>query len=50
MKTTSKRVPWNKGRLVVLKAPLKAKNIWVLRLDSQHRNDRLQLELFNLAS
>ena len=49
MKTTSKRVPWNKGKLVGQKTPLKAKDIWAIRFDLQHRHDLRQLALFNLA-
>jgi len=41
--------PWNKGRLVGQKPPLKLKEIWAIRIrlqiDEKHRN----LALFNLA-
>jgi len=44
-----RKVPWNKGKLVGQKAPLKLKDIWAIRIhlqiDSKHRD----LALFNLA-
>ncbi len=44
-----KQVPWNKGKLVGQKLPLKLREIWAIRIrlqiDKQHRD----LALFNLA-
>ena len=44
-----KKIPWNKGKLVGQKAPLKLKEIWAIRIhlqiDAKHRD----LALFNLA-
>jgi integrase len=44
-----RKIPWNKGKLVGQKAPLKLKEIWAIRIhlqiDSKHRD----LALFNLA-
>ena len=38
----TRRVPWNKGKLVGQKAPLKLKDIWAIRvrLQIQNRNPR----------
>jgi integrase len=45
----SRKTPWNKGKLVGQKAPLKLKEIWAIRIrlqvDAKHRD----LALFNLA-
>ena len=47
--TSEKREPWNKGKLIGQKPPLKLKEIWAIRIklqmDAQFRN----LALFNLA-
>jgi integrase len=44
-----RKIPWNKGKLVGQKAPLKLKDIWAIRIhlqiDSKHRD----LALFNLS-
>lgn len=42
--------PWNKGRLVGQKAPLKLKEIWTIRIWLQLSAKVLDLALFNLAS
>ncbi|WP_397475474.1 tyrosine-type recombinase/integrase [Pusillimonas sp.] len=44
-----KREPWNKGKLVGQKAPLKLKDIWAIRVRLQLSNDIRNLALFNLA-
>ena len=41
--------PWNKGKLVGQKAPLKLKDIWAIRVRLQLANDIRNLALFNLA-
>ena len=41
--------PWNKGKLIGQKAPLKIKNIWVIRVRLQLSNPVRELALFNLA-
>jgi integrase len=43
------REPWNKGKLVGQKAPLKLKEIWAIRIRLQLANRRRELALFNLA-
>jgi integrase len=42
-------VPWNKGRLVGQKAPLKLKEIWAIRIRLQLAEKARDLALFNLA-
>ncbi len=44
-----KRAPWNKGKLVGQKAPLKLKDIWAIRVRLQLSNEIRNLALFNLA-
>jgi site-specific recombinase XerC len=41
--------PWNKGRLVGQKAPLKHKEIWAIRIRLQLAERTRDLALFNLA-
>lgn len=41
--------PWNKGKLVGQKAPLKLKDIWAIRVRLQLSNNIRNLALFNLA-
>ncbi len=43
------REPWNKGKLVGQKAPLKLRDIWAIRVRLQLSNDIRNLALFNLA-
>ena len=43
------RQPWNKGKLVGQKAPLKLKEIWAIRVRLQLAEQRRELALFNLA-
>ena len=43
------RVPWNKGKIVGQKAPLKLKEIWAIRVRLQLANRRREFALFNLA-
>jgi integrase len=42
-------VPWNKGKLVGQKLPLKLKEIWSIRVRLQLAANRRELALFNLA-
>ena len=41
--------PWNKGKLVGQKAPLKLRDIWAIRIRLQLRHRTRDLALFNLA-
>jgi site-specific recombinase XerC len=43
------RTPWNKGKLVGQKAPLKLKDIWAIRVRLQIGCRTRELALFNLA-
>ena len=47
--TTQYRQPWNKGKLVGQKAPLKLKDIWAIRVRLQIFARVRDLALFNLA-
>ena len=42
-------VPWNKGKLVGQKMPLKLKEIWAIRIRLQLAHQVRELALFNLA-
>jgi len=44
-----KHTPWNKGKLVGQKPPLKLKEIWAIRIRLQIANRIRDLALFNLA-
>ena len=41
--------PWNKGKLIGQKPPLKLSEIWAIRVRLQIANKRRDLALFNLA-
>lgn len=45
----SQRTPWNRGRLIGPKPPLKPKHIWALRTRLQHEGRTRDLAMFNLA-
>jgi integrase len=45
----TERRPWNKGRLIGQKPPLKLKDIWAIRLRLQLAGQVRDLALFNLA-
>lgn len=49
METVKPREPWNKGKLVGQKAPLKLKDIWAIRIHLQLDKRIRDLALFNLA-
>lgn len=42
-------IPWNKGKLIGQKAPLKLKDIWAIRIHLQMASRTRDLALFNLA-
>ena len=46
---TVRHAPWNKGKLVGQKAPLKQREIWAIRIRLQLQEDTRELALFNLA-
>jgi len=46
---TSRREPWNKGKIVGQKAPLKLKDIWTLRVQLQMASRVRELAMFNLG-
>jgi integrase len=46
---TSRREPWNKGKLVGQKAPLRLKDLWAIRVRLQLGSRTRELALFNLA-
>ena len=43
------RTPWNKGKIIGQKAPLKLRDIWAIRIRLQIDNRLRDLALFNLA-
>jgi len=43
------QVPWNKGKLVGQKSPLKLKHVWAIRIRLQIADNVRDLALFNLA-
>jgi integrase len=45
----TRREPWNKGKLVGQKSPLKLKDVWAIRVRLQLSNTPRNLALFNLA-
>jgi hypothetical protein len=47
--STRGRIPWNKGKLVGQKPPLKMKEVWRIRFHLQHTEDARDLALFDLA-
>ena len=49
---TATKIPWNKGKIVGQKAPLKLKDIWAIRIRLQlgHRTRELALFDFGLNS
>src|SRR5439155_23359598 len=44
-----KRAPWNKGRLIGQRRPLKPKDVWAIRVRLQLQGRKRDLALFNLA-
>jgi len=49
MESYEHREPWNKGKLVGQKAPLKLKDIWAIRIHLQNAKQVRDLAMFNLA-
>jgi hypothetical protein len=52
MKTVSssmRRAPWNKGRLIGQKRPLRPKEVWAIRVRLEIAAAKRNLALFNLA-
>ncbi|MDB6051930.1 MAG: phage integrase family site specific recombinase [Pseudomonas sp.] len=47
--TTNSHQPWNKGKLVGQKAPLRVRDIWAIRVRLQLAEKTRDLALFNLA-
>lgn len=47
--TEEKWTPWNKGKLVGQKAPLKPQEVWAIRVRLQLADHKRDLALFNLA-
>jgi hypothetical protein len=45
----NRREPWNKGKLVGQKAPLKVKDIWAIRVRLQIQTRTRDLALFDLG-
>jgi integrase len=48
-KTAGRATPWNKGKLLGQKPPLKLKEIWAVRIRLQLTHRSRELALFNLA-
>ncbi len=49
IKTEGRALPWNKGKLLGQKPPLKLKEIWAIRIRLQLTHQPRELALFNLA-
>jgi len=49
MENTQSHVPWNKGKLISQKPPLKLKDIWAIRIHLQLGKRTRELAMFNLA-
>jgi len=47
--TGTKRIPWNKGKLIGAKPPLRPKHVWSIRTKLQVAGRTRDLALFNLA-
>ncbi len=48
-KSTKHQIPWNKGKLIGQKAPLKPPEVWAIRVRLQLAGKKRDLALFNLA-
>ena len=46
---TPKRAPWNKGKLIGAKPPLRQKHVWAIRSMLQAERSKRELAMFNLA-
>ena len=49
MSSTSRREPWNKGKLIGQKPPLRPKHVWSIRTRLQMEGRTRDLAMFNLA-
>lgn len=49
MESNQSREPWNKGKLIGQKPPLKPKDIWAIRIHLQNEHLVRDLAMFNLA-
>src|ERR1700732_2471646 len=47
--TNPRRVPWNKGKLIGAKPPLRPKHVWSIRTKLQVEGRTRDLAMFNLA-
>ena len=47
--SASARAPWNKGRLIGAKPPLRPKHVWTIRTKLQVEHRTRDLAMFNLA-
>ena len=45
----SVHIPWNKGKLIGQKSPLKLKEVWAIRIRLELASNTRDLTLFNLA-
>ena len=48
-KSNPSRTPWNKGRLIGQKRPLRPKEVWAIRVRLQVKRRKRDLAMFNLA-
>ena len=48
-KSNPLRTPWNKGRLVGQKRPLRSKEVWAIRVRLQIKHNKRDLAMFNLG-
>ena len=48
-KSNPLRTPWNKGRLVGQKRPLRPKEVWAIRFRLQIKHNKRDLAMFNLS-
>ena len=49
MESNQHREPWNKGKLVGQKPPLKPRDIWAIRIHLQNEHQVRELALLNLG-
>lgn len=47
--TIARRIPWNKGKLIGAKPPLRPSHVWSIRTKLQMADWKRDLALFNLA-
>jgi integrase len=48
-KATRAHIPWNKGKLIGAKPPLRPKHVWTIRSKLQLEGRKRDLAIFNLA-